>query len=399
MRISTAGMHNNAIATMMQRSLELARTQEQISTMKRVNSPADDPIAAVHILELERALQEAEQFARNANTAQNRLSYEEQSLADAVNVLQKVRDLTVQANSGTLDAASRELIAVEVEARLRELMDIANRKDASGEYLFSGYSTRTEPFGRNGESVTYFGDQGVRYLQITATQRIADGHSGYEVFVNVPQGNGVFVTGASAANTGTGSIDSGSVVNRATWQANEGTYTIRFTSPTEWEVVDSNNAQVTTGTFTPGGTISFNGIQVEIKGEPAAGDEFTVSPSGTEDMFTTLDKLLANLRRPSASPTENAHYGTVMAATLTQLDQALDHLSAVRGQIGARLSAIETSEASREDRKIELQESLSELRDLDYAEALTRLNQQLVGLQAAQASYMKIANLSLFNYL
>src|SRR5687767_12464291 len=118
MRISTSAMHEAALATMMARSNELTRTQTQIASGKRVNTPADDPVAAVHILEIERSLQESEQYARNANMATNRLSLEEQSLADASNLLQRVRDLAVQANGGTLDAASLEAIAVEVAARL-----------------------------------------------------------------------------------------------------------------------------------------------------------------------------------------------------------------------------------------------------------------------------------------
>jgi len=84
---------------------------------------------------------------------------------------------------------------------------------------------------------------------------------------------------------------------------------------------------------------------------------------------------------------------------LGQLDAAQTHLLGVRAEVGTRLSALENAESSREDHKVELQRMTSELRDLDYAEAMTRMNQQLVGLQAAQASYAQIAQLSLFNYL
>ena len=58
-----------------------------------------------------------------------------------------------------------------------------------------------------------------------------------------------------------------------------------------------------------------------------------------------------------------------------------------------------TSFSARAEQEVELQRVTSELRDVDYAEAITRMNQQLVGLQAAQASYSKISQLSLFDYL
>jgi flagellar hook-associated protein 3 FlgL len=391
-------MHDAALATMMARSSELTRTQTQIASGRRVNTPADDPVAAVHILEIERALQESEQYARNANMATNRLSLEEQSLADAGNLLQRVRDLAVQANGGTLDAASLEAIAVEVESRLDELMQIANRRDAAGEYLFAGYSTLTQPFSRSGSSVLYSGDHGERLLQLSATQRIADGHSGFEVFQNVVEGNGTFVTSASNANTGTGTIDTGTLTDPLAWGTPD-TYTVRFTSATDWEVLDSTNTVVANGVYTSNSAIAFRGVQVTIAGEPAANDEFTVRPSAAQDMFTTLNRMLTTLRQDSITGADNARFSTQIGTTLQQLDQALDHLGNVRAEVGARLSAVETAENSREDREIDLQKSLSELRDLDYAEAITRLNQQLVGLQAAQASYTRIAGLSLFNYL
>jgi flagellar hook-associated protein 3 FlgL len=88
-----------------------------------------------------------------------------------------------------------------------------------------------------------------------------------------------------------------------------------------------------------------------------------------------------------------------MGAALTQLDQASNRVSNLRSDIGGRLSSLDNLSASRDQLQIELSTSVGKLRDIDYAEAISRMNQQLTGLQAAQASYAKIANLSLFNYL
>ncbi|MGH8186937.1 MAG: flagellar hook-associated protein FlgL, partial [Steroidobacteraceae bacterium] len=146
MRMSTAGMHHNAVTAMLTQQATLSKTQNQIASGKRVQTPADDPVAAVHIMELQRALQESGQFRKNADSASNRLVLEEQALADVGTLLQRVRELTVQASNGTVDQASRRLIATEVRERLQELTDIANRRDANGEHLFAGYATLTQPF-------------------------------------------------------------------------------------------------------------------------------------------------------------------------------------------------------------------------------------------------------------
>jgi flagellar hook-associated protein 3 FlgL len=390
-------MHNSALQGILDRNAALVKTQNQISTGKRINSPADDPSGAVRALDIDRALSESQQFGRNSDAVTNRLTYEEQTLSDMTNLLQRVRDLTVEGANATVDVGSRNAIAQEVQARLDDLVAIANRKDANGEYLFAGFKTLTQPFAKSGSTVQYAGDLGVRFVQTSPTQKTADGHSGYDVFLNVVNGNGTFVTGANAANTGSGIIDSGSVTDPTAWVADN--YTVHFTSATAYEVLDGSNAVVTTGTYTSGGAIAFNGVQLSISGTPAANDRFSVTPSSSEDMFTTLQKLVTTLGRPGITQADKAQLSTEMGNTLTQLDRALDHVSSTRSDVGSRLAVLQETSDSREDREVDLNKGLSELRDLDYADAITRLNVQLVGLQAAQSSYTKMAQLSLFDYI
>jgi flagellar hook-associated protein 3 FlgL len=67
--------------------------------------------------------------------------------------------------------------------------------------------------------------------------------------------------------------------------------------------------------------------------------------------------------------------------------------------VGARLSAIDNATDTREAEAVDLQSLLADLRDVDYAQAISLLNQQYAGLQAAQAAYTRIAQMSLFDYL
>src|SRR5690606_14641981 len=124
---------------------------------------------------------ESAQFATNSTLARNRLNLEEQALADSGLVLDRVRELTLQAaNIGTLSDSDRRDIATELRSRLSELQDIANRKDGNGEYLFAGYSTGIRPFAGGGAApVSFVGDQGSRLIQVSPTQSIADSHSGF----------------------------------------------------------------------------------------------------------------------------------------------------------------------------------------------------------------------------
>jgi flagellar hook-associated protein 3 FlgL len=401
-RISTQGFYTNSLNSMLTQQSDLSKLQNQIALGKRVNTPADDPIASVHIIELQRAQAESDQYGSNITLIKNRQSLEEGALADADTSLQRVRELVVEAsNTATLSDSDRQSIATELQSRLGELTDIANRQDGSGEYLFSGYSTQTKPFTPDASgNVTYNGDQGNRLIQVSATQRIADSHSGYDVFQQIPTGNGTFSTAAKSTNTGSGVISTGSVINQAAWVP--GNYTLSFTSATTWQVTDGATPTpnvVGTGTYTAGSAISFNGVQVAVSGTPASGDSFSINKSVNQDVFKTVSDVITALKAPSGSAAATAQLSTAMGNALQQIDQTSDHFLSVRAEVGTRLNALDDADSARQDLNLDLASTLSDLRDLDMPSALSKLQQQTVGLQAAQLSYTKIAQLSLFNYL
>lgn len=397
MRTSTLGTHYSLVNQMLRQQTSIARSQMEVSTQKRVISPSDDPVAAGRILTLENQLSAYGQYERNTNAVETRLSVEEQALADAGTVLQRIRGLTLQANSGALDDASRKSIAVELDERIKELQAIGNRRDATGEYLFSGNSTRTQPFVRNGSTMSYASDQAVREVQISPTQSMKAGHSGYDVFMKVPEGNGTFTVANGALNAGTGWIAPLSVVDPSAWTG--GTYSVRFSSPTTYDIFDSTNTSVASGTYTSAGTIDFQGARFSISGAPATNDEFTLEQAGTQDIFTSLDQLASTLRASTATDSDRADFNTNITLALAQIDQGMDHLLNVRSEVGARLNVIENVTSSRMDLELELETAASNLRDVDPVEAISKLALQQTALAAAQKSFAKFSQLSLFDYL
>jgi flagellar hook-associated protein 1 FlgK len=104
-------------------------------------------------------------------------------------------------------------------------------------------------------------------------------------------------TTAAAANTGTGAASATVVSNPSTWVA--GTYKISFTSATQYQVTDSTNAVIGTGTYTSGTPITFNGAAVTLTGAPANGDTFTVGAATSSNIgdnsntFALIDSLAA----------------------------------------------------------------------------------------------------------
>lgn len=376
---------------------ELARTQEQVATGQRFSRAGQDPAAATQSLSIEALLATYERYGRNAVLAENRLGLEESALVGAGNLLQRVRELVVQASNGPQTAESRRMIAAEARARLDELVATANTRDAGGEYLFAGTATRTQPFVRAGGSVVYQGDQGQRLVQVATDQFVADGDSGAEVFELVRNGNGVYSVAQAAGNTGLALIGERSVVDPS--QYDGGAYTLAFTAPDAWEVRDAASAVVASGGYVPGDAIVFRGLAITVTGTPAAGDSYAVEPSRNQSIFGTLERLVEALERPDGTAAQQAALANDLGGVLVDLDQALGNLLEVRAGVGARLSALESRQAQLEGAGVELKRALSGLRDTDYAEALTRLEQQLTSLQAAQKAFARAQGLSLFDYL
>ena len=398
MRIATAALYDLKVQSLLNQQAALSKTQSQIATGLRVQTPADDPVAAAQLHELARAQAQEEQFGKNSTIVVNRLQTEEQALADAHSVIQRARELVVQANTATLSDGDRRSIATELRTRLDELLGIANRKDSNGEYLFAGYSSGSQPFARlSTGSVAYSGDSGTRSVQVATGLLVQDSDAGERLFINIPAGNGLFTTTASGTNTGSGVTDGGAIVNRSAWVP--GSYTLAFTSSSTWQVTDGNTAIVASGNYVNGGTIGFNGVQIGVSGNPASGDTFAVASASTQDIFSTLDGIVSALNRGGTGDALRAQLSSSLNGSLQQLDQASEQLLTIRSEVGVRLSMLDDADSTRQSQLVDLQATSGQLAGLDYASAVSKMSQQTVALQAAQQSFASVAKLSLFNYL
>ncbi|MCC7413384.1 MAG: flagellar hook-associated protein FlgL [Gammaproteobacteria bacterium] len=400
MRIASEQLFQRSLSLMLQQQADVVRTQNQISSGKRILSPADAPADAARVLDISQTLAATDQYQTNAGIATVRLEQADSVLTSVQNALQRVRDLALQGRSAQNSAADRTFIAAEVRERLDELVGLANTRDANGEYVFAGFSSDAVPFTRDiAGNVTYAGDAGRRELQIGAERRIADREPGDAVFMAIRNGNGKFVTDPAPTNTGTGVIAPGSVTDPATYQAHD--FRIVFSAAGTFDVIDDTTATTVLAaqSYVAGASINFNGLAVEIKGTPAAGDTFRVGPSRNQSVFTTMQKLVTALETPFTSPAVEARFAHELNRTLTDIDQALEHVLSDRTSIGARLKAIDAQKVVNDDLSYQLTSVRSSLEDVDIVEASISLNRGILALQAAQQAFARTQQLSLFNYL
>ena len=116
-------------------------------------------------------------------------------------------------------------------------------------------------------------------------------------------------------------------------------------------------------------------------------------PDGTTQgvgFFNVMDDLIKGV---------NTSDRPKMQGGLGELDTLLGGLSMARANIGSGLKGIEQQTSVIEDTVLNLKTTLSSVEDLDYASAITKMNQQMLSLEAAQSSFAKISQLNLFNYI
>jgi flagellar hook-associated protein 3 FlgL len=397
MRISSRTMQLQWLAAFQRQQAAVTQSQRQISSGRRIETAGDDPAAAAQSVRLDAALARIAGFTENGVTAQRRLALEEDALDKVTTALDRARELMIQSGSGVQNAENRRAIAAEVGEILRGVLANANAQDGEGRFLFGGSVVKQAPFTGSGGAVTYRGDSVVRTQRIAEQQLVAEGDPGSRVFMDIRAGNGTFTVASAPANAGTAFFAGAAVTDRSQWVAD--TYTVEFTAPDAWEVRAGNGSVVASGSYAAGEPVAFRGVTVSIEGDPAAGDRFTVAPSASQSIFRTLQDFVDTLAIDTSQPAARALFQTRLNAGLQDMDQALGNVSLVRSEVGARLTAIEARQDTDADLRLELTRSLSGLRDVDYAAAVSALEQQLTALEAAQKAFARSRAFSLFDVL
>lgn len=228
MRVSTNSLYLNNLANMMAKQSSLNKTQEQLSSMRRVNSPSDDPVAAAQILDQTQADNRIQQFNQNAKSAESALALTEVSLQSSGDLLQHIRGMAVKAGNTTLTNDDRKMLNSELEGLYKQLLGTVNTLDGNGKALFGGSISQTKPFSEQAQFGTavatgssiiqYNGDDNRQEMLISSSRQVPVTENGSYAFERIPEGNGVFKLGAGSTLSNV-QVDLGSVIDRAAFDA------------------------------------------------------------------------------------------------------------------------------------------------------------------------------------
>mgnify|MGYP006074158157 CR=1 FL=1 len=306
MKVSTSQIFERAMTQMSSQQAKVTDLQTQLATGKQILRPSDNPDKAGVIQRLNTAYNRLDSYSNNLSVVSSRVEAEEAALMTSEKVLQRVRELAVRANNGTLSQDDRQIISTEIKALRDQMLSLANSRDSNQNYLFAGSMARTAPFGEDEAGVTtYLGDDKLVMVNVSDQRQLMLNRPGSEVFSSI----------------------------------------IR---------VDENGASERVGFF-----------------------------SVLDDMTEALDN----------SDPEQINRGLAEVSELTQ------SMALSLADMGSRLSIVDAQVDALSETKLRYQAMLSEAEDLDYAEAITKLTAEIMSLEAGQSSFVKISQLSLFDYI
>ena len=405
-RLGTANMYDRTINNINRQQNELASQMEHTSAGMRVIRPSDDPVAAA---QAERARNRLERIAsdqRGLDAQKATIEYAESTLGEINDALQEFRSLLVQAGNGAYNQVQRDTLVEQLTSLREQIAKYANRVDSNGLPLFRGLDTKTGlPFPND--------EEGIQSGQPNSGEfHIANSLNGVLAFFSGKTGNGVleidpYSHAAGTPNQGKAHADIGVIKDPAAAAA----VAAAVTPPVEITFHDnagvlsySLDGGTTWSPYKEGAAISVAGMDVVIKGQPVAGDGFTIKPSTTISTFEALDRAIAAVR-DNANPDGSTAYGTLahgITQSLTELDTAMNRISTVTGLAGDLLNQAERMGNTllvREE-QTEAQRVAAEQYDAEgMVRAISQMQTQQTAVSAALQSYASIQKLSLLNYI
>lgn len=410
MRLSTAYSYERTVSELQRRQQEMSRAQEQMSSGKRIERPGDDPTAAA---QAERALVEearGRSLLRTLDASRNVMTLTESALGDAGDLTQRAREALVAAGNGAYSGAERKTLANTLQELRNQLFAVANQQDGAGNLLFGRQGNTSAPYVDDGSSVTTAANGGG--LAGSKSENLPLSIDGPQVWLQVGSGNGVFETGAAAANIGSGWVSAGSVTDPSAWNALAShSYSIDFTADPSTGALSYSVTDTLTGSALAdaSGNTSFAyqsgksitvvpGISFAVSGTPVAGsDSFQVGESSANlDVFKALDRAVAALSDP------HANTGQVMQAVnagISDMDQVLGSFQSARALVGETLNRLDGVETRTSGRILAAQTTRSNVEDVDMVQAISEFTNRQTNYQAALQSYSMVQKLSLFNYI
>jgi flagellar hook-associated protein 3 FlgL len=398
MRITTANTFDRSIDTMQRRSQAMAEAQERLISGKKIARASDDPTGAARV---ERALaREARATAnqRALEASRNASVLTEGALGDTTELLNQARELIVQAGNPSYTDAQRSDMSKALKGLRDQILQISNRDDGAGGFLFGSQGASSPPFVDSVGGVQFRGSEGV--LKTASDEPLPLTSDGGSIFLRGVSGNGVFVSEPADTNSTGAWIDAGQVTDPSalTGDPYEIVFSVAPDGTTTYDVLRNGTATGATGRpYVAGQAIEADGMAVEVSGTPAQGDRFTLTPAGRDlSVFDALDRAIVDLAQANRSGAQRTQ---TVATALRDIDASLASMVGERSRLGEVLNRTDAVEGRIADASLLAKTERSAAEDIDMVQAVSDFSARQTSYDAALKAYSMVQKLSLFDYI
>lgn len=198
MRITSTQIGRTLVHNLERAARRMQVAQDQLATLRRLQTPRDDPGGTAAALQLRRVLAEGQRHATNTDDGLAWLQATDSALEQLTAILNRAREIAVSGANTAHPQQSLDAFAAEVDQLLASAVGVANSTH-DGRYLFGGFKTAAQPFTQVGPTVTYNGDANAIEREIGPNERVAVNVPGTALLPPAPAPN-LFGTLAALAN-------------------------------------------------------------------------------------------------------------------------------------------------------------------------------------------------------
>ncbi len=358
MRITDKMSNSQALKNIQKNRSELSQLQNQAATGKKLNTPSEDPVAAVKILSGRTDLKNTDQFEKNISAAKIFLDTTEATLAQLGEAIIRTKELALQGSSDTVGESQRAMIGSEVAQISNSILEMANRR--MGErFLFGGFKTQSTPFNKDGQ---YQGDDGEIKIQNQQGSFVAMNLTGDRVFLGHAIGKDDYIRQPELVPDSTDQLQQ---------------YKI-----SEADREFQNNQKLADQVETRG-PASVGHIQSLGKVDPITGGEGL-------NIFSLMRSLDVALKTNDKLAIQDA---------LEPLDQVLSQISLVRAEVGGRINQLNVTTDVLQKTNLDNKTAVSQLEDADLFQTMSELSRSDTALKATLETSSKIMTKSLLDFL
>lgn len=396
MRITTNFMTKSYLSDLNTNLEKMTKLERQLSTGSAIQNPSDDPFKAYRTIQLNSSISANDRYLENIEDAITWADSTDTSLGEMGDVMQRVRELTIQSGDGSYGLTQLYSIQTELEQLKDELMQIGNT-EIDGRYIFGGESTINIPFSNNNGFIMYNGSSKGLSKELAQGVNLDIAAVGNEFSVDSSNEGNMSSLFANNTTVIKSNVSSGDIVISGAYDLSKGSNSIHMEvlsvenkkAASVRVTITNYDGTTSTSTLTPqNGELDLTnelGIKISI------GDSMDNKVGNTYDFDvkpSVMDRIINNLKN-----------GKSATESLEQVDNKIDKLLTMRADCGAIQNRLDTMKSKNKDQSLNLKELLSKTSEVDIVEAYIQYSTLKNMYTASLKTGAQIIQPSLLDYL